>query len=55
MFVRLRKENGVVAMDRVIYGKEMHVFLNGKSKFKKLSRNLKKLREGQLWRYLRVY
>ena len=55
MFVRLRKENGVVVMDRVIYDKEMHVFLNDKSKFKKLSQNLKKLREGQLWRYLRVY
>ena len=40
-------------MDRVIYNQQMYVLLSNKNKFKKLSEDPTKLREGQLQRYLR--
>ena len=40
-------------MDRVIYNQQMYALLSDKNKFKKLSEDPIKLREGQLQRYLR--
>ena len=53
MIIRPDKGNGVVIMDRVIYNQQMYALLNDKNKFKKLSEDSTKLREGQLQRYLR--
>ena len=47
------KGNGVVVMDRVIFNQQMYALSSNKNKFKKLSEDLTKLREGQLQRYLR--
>ena len=47
------KGNGVVVMDRVIFNLQMYALSSNKNKFKKLSEDLTKLREGQLQRYLR--
>ena len=46
------KGNGVVVMDRVIFNQQMYALSSNKNKFKNLSEDLTKLREGQLQRYL---
>ena len=53
MIIRPDKGNGVVVTDRVIYKQQMHALLIDKKKFKKLSEDPTKLREGQLQRCLR--
>ena len=53
MIVRPGEGNGVVVMDRVIYNQQMYALLSDKNKFKKLSEDPTKLREGQLQRCLR--
>ena len=53
VIIRPDKGNGVVVMDRLIYNQQMYALLNDKNKFKKLSEDPTKLREGQLQRYLR--
>ena len=53
MIVRPDKGNGVVVVDKVIYNQQMHALLSDKNKFKKISEDPPKLREGQLERYLR--
>ena len=53
VIIRLDKGNGVVVMDRVIYNQQIYALLNNKNKFKKLSEDPTKLREGQLQRYSR--
>ena len=55
MIRRPDKENGVVVMDRVIYNQQIYALLSDKKKFKKLSEDPTKLREGQLQRYLREH
>ena len=51
--MRPDKGNGVVVMDKVIYNQQMYALLSDRNKFKKLSEDGTKLREGQLQRYLR--
>ena len=53
VIIRPDKRNGVVVMDRVIYNQQMYTLSSNKNKFKKLSEDPTKLREGQLQRYLR--
>ena len=53
MIIRPDKGNVVVVMDKVIYNQEMHTLLSDKNKFKKMSEDPLKLRQGQLQRYLR--
>ena len=53
VIIRPDKRNGVVVMDKVIYNQQMYALLSDKNKFKKLSEDPTKLREGQLQRYLR--
>ena len=44
--IGLDKGNGVGVMDRVIYNQKMYALLGNKNKFKKLSKDTTKLREG---------
>ena len=53
VITRPDKGNRVVVMDRVICNQEMYALLSDKNKFKKLSEDPTKFREGQLQRYLR--
>ena len=55
MIRRADKENGVVVMDRVIFNQQIYALLSDEKKFKKLSEDPTKLREGQLQRYLREH
>ena len=47
------KGNGVVVMNRVDYDTAIYNIINDTSKFKKLSKDVTKLREGQLQRFMR--
>ena len=51
MIIRPDKGNGVIVW--VIYKQQMFALLSNENKFKKLSEDPTKLREGQLQRYLR--
>ena len=51
--LRPDKGNGVVIMDAITYKSKMYELLNNESKFKQLTSDPTKLREGQLQRYLR--
>ena len=53
VILRPDKGNGVVIMDRITYKSKMYESLNDESKFKQLTGDPEKLREGQLQRYLR--
>ena len=53
VIIRADKRNRVFVMDRIIYNHQMYVLLSDKNKFKKLSEDPIKLREGQLQRCLR--
>ena len=53
VIIRPDKGNGVVVVDKVIYNQQMYALLIDKNKFKTLSEDPTKLREGQLQRYLR--
>ena len=47
------KRSGVVIMDKITYKSKMYELLNDESKFKQLTSDPTKLREGRLQRYLR--
>ena len=47
------KSNGVVIIDKITYKSKMYELLNAESRFKQLTSDPTKLREGQLQRYLR--
>ena len=53
VILRPDKGNGVVIMDAITYKSKMYELLNDESKFKQLTSDPRKLREGQLQRYLR--
>ena len=53
VILRPDKGNGVVIMDAITYKSKMYELLNDESKFKQLTSDPTKLREGQLQRYLR--
>ena len=51
--LRPDKRSGVVIMDKLTHKSKMYELLNDESKFKQLTSDPTKLREGQLQRYLR--
>ena len=53
VILRPDKRNGVVIMDKITYKSKMDELLNDESKFKQLTSDPTKLREGQLQRYFR--
>ena len=53
VILRPDKGNGVVIMDKITYKSKMYELLNDENKFKQLTSDPMKLREGQLQRYLR--
>ena len=53
VILRPEKGSGVVIMNKITYKSNMHELLNDKSKFKQLTSDPTKVREGQLQRYLR--
>ena len=53
VILRPDKGNGVVIMDKITWKSKMYELLNDKSKFKEITSDPTKLREGQLQRYLR--
>ena len=53
VILRPDKDNGVVIMDKTRYKSKMYELLNDERKFKQLTSDPAKLREGQLQRYLR--
>ena len=51
VILRPDKGNGVVIMDAITYKSKMYELLNDESKFKQLTSDPTKLREGELQRY----